>query len=183
MENKKMIIVVNNNAQVQGLQCKTADFYQGTTSIANHCLSLYGDKADAAHMEQFEKAYAEAVAKAKAEGYEVEVVAQAVETPKVEALSLKVKYTDGHAENVHFVGTTHEAAAALMSPMVEEIQILSGEESKDEYGYRRPLKIYWTDPQQMEEFELYSNVRLQYLQEFYKGQCSNHITSCGLCRI
>lgn len=66
---------------------------------------------------------------------------------------------------------------------VETIEILDGWENENEYFKQTPIEVYRASKKDIEEFQLYNNIRLRYRMEYKQGQAENHITSCGLCRI
>lgn len=66
---------------------------------------------------------------------------------------------------------------------VETIEILDGWENDNEYFRQIPLEVYRASKKDIEEFQLYYNIRFRYRMEYKQGQAENHIASCGLCRI
>ena len=66
---------------------------------------------------------------------------------------------------------------------VETIEILDGWENENEYFRQIPIEVYRACKEDIEEFELYYNIRFRYRMEYKQGQAENHTTSCGLCRI
>ena len=66
---------------------------------------------------------------------------------------------------------------------VETIEILDGWENGNEYFKQTPIEVYKASKEDIEEFQLYDNIRLRYRMEYKQGQAENHIASCGLCRI
>lgn len=66
---------------------------------------------------------------------------------------------------------------------VETIEILEGWENENEYFRQVPIEIYRASKEDIEEYQLYDNIRFRYRMEYKQGQAENHIASCGLCRI
>lgn len=66
---------------------------------------------------------------------------------------------------------------------VVSIEILEGGEFENEYYKQTPLEIYRVSKEEIEEFQLYNNIRYSFRMDYKQGQAESHETSCGLCRI
>ena len=83
------------------------------------------------------------------------------------------------------INGTLEEIAAYYFPIkeVETIEILNGGVSENEYFKQTPLEIYRVNQKEIEEFQLYNNIRYRFKMEYKQGQAADHVTSCGICRV
>lgn len=83
------------------------------------------------------------------------------------------------------INATLEEVARYYFPIkaVQKIEILSGGVVETEYFKKIPLEIYRVPQEEVDEFQLWNNIRLRFYCEYKKGQAKNEYSSSGLCNI
>lgn len=99
-------------------------------------------------------------------------------------MTIKVNLKDDYIV-IRINGTLTEIAEYYFGSHmgVETIEILDGWENENEYFKQTPIYVYRASKEDIEEFQLYENIRFRYRMEYKQGQAEDHIASCGLCRI
>ena len=102
-------------------------------------------------------------------------------------MTIKVNFKDDSV-TTRINGTLREIAEHYFSqPGVESIDILDGAQEYETDCFRRTLTgLYRVDQKEIDEFDLYYNVRLSYKIEYkpeYKDQYEDREESCGFLRI
>lgn len=83
-------------------------------------------------------------------------------------------------------GTLEEIALKYFTNVnVKNIEVIEAPEytNKNEFFNRIPVGIYRADEDEIKEFDLFHNIRVNFFVEYLQGQAENHYQSCGLCRI
>lgn len=102
-------------------------------------------------------------------------------------LKIRINKNSGKSHVAEFAGDIKEAGEHYFSmKLVESIDILSGGTFENEFYKKTPFQIFRADPEEIEKFELFHNIRIMYKTEYKEPLLDGTtciISSRGLCRV
>nr|DAP73888.1 MAG TPA: hypothetical protein [Caudoviricetes sp.] len=99
---------------------------------------------------------------------------------------INVKLQDGDSILTRINGSLEDVARYYFPRKeVKEIKILNAAENRQEFtgGIQIPTRIYRATKEEIEEFQLFNNIRYEFSVIYTENPEWNEKRSCGLCRI